>query len=74
MLKSTNLYIKYNYYKAIDGEKLYERKRADREEQGKRNMYKILQIEGEVYLPPNSKTRHKFILQILTREKQVRQL
>ena len=37
--------------------------------QSKKDMYRILQIEGGVYLPPISQSDHKFIAQIVTREK-----
>ena len=42
--------------------------------QSKREMYKILQVEGEIYLPPLEQTNHQFVAQIVTGEKQVNYL
>ena len=39
--------------------------------QSKKDMYKILQVEGGIYLPPISQADHKFIAQIVTGEKKV---
>ena len=39
--------------------------------QSKKEMYKILQVEGEIYLPPLEQTNHWFVAQIVTGEKQV---
>ena len=38
---------------------------------GKKDMYKILQIEGGIYLPPIQQADHFFISQIVTREKSI---
>ena len=40
--------------------------------QSKKDMFKVLQIEGDVYLPPMEQTNYKFISQIVTGEKEVR--
>ena len=37
----------------------------------KREMWKILQLEGDVYLPPNSQANHDYISKILSGEKKV---
>ena len=39
--------------------------------QSKKEMYKILQVEGEIYLSPLEQTNHRFVAQIVTGEKQV---
>ena len=42
--------------------------------QSKKDMYKILQVEGGIYLPPLEQANHLFIAQIVTREKLVNRL
>ena len=37
----------------------------------KREMWKILQLEGDVYLPPNSQANHHYISKIFSGEKKV---
>ena len=39
--------------------------------QSKKDMYKILSVEGDIYLPPLEQADHKFVAQIVTREKLV---
>ena len=41
--------------------------------QSKKDVYKVLQVEGEIYLPPIEQSDHKFISQIVTGEKKVAQ-
>ena len=39
--------------------------------QFKKDMFKVLQIEGDVYLPPMEQANYKIISQIVTGEKEV---
>ena len=39
--------------------------------QSKKDMFKVLQVEGEIYLPPIEQSNHQFISQIMTGEKEV---
>ena len=42
--------------------------------QSMKEMYKILQIEGSIYLPPLEQANHRFVAQIVAGEKQVKQV
>ena len=39
--------------------------------QSKKEMYKILQVEGGIYLPPIEQANHKFVTEIVSGEKNV---
>ena len=41
--------------------------------QSKKDIYKVLQVDGEIYLPPVEQSDHKFISQVVTGEKKVEQ-
>ena len=39
--------------------------------QSKKDMFKVFQVDGEIYLPPIEQSDHKFVAQIVTGEKNV---